>query len=91
MSIGTKIIICPWTFMVRSCTVFPLGVWTDIIFDVFAFAVIGARNAATISKESESLRNRICTSLVASPTTRGNAPFAIHKRTQILAQVITSR
>jgi hypothetical protein len=38
MSIRTKIIIWPWTFMVRSCTVFPLGVCTDIIFDVFAIS-----------------------------------------------------
>jgi len=32
MDIGTKIIIWPPIFMVRSCTVFPLGVWTDINF-----------------------------------------------------------
>jgi hypothetical protein len=29
----------PPTFMVRSCTVFPLGVWMEI--DVFACEVIG--------------------------------------------------
>jgi hypothetical protein len=63
MSIGTKIIIWPWTFIVRSSTVFPLGVWTDIMCDAFASAVIGASNAAAASKESESLGNRICTSL----------------------------
>jgi hypothetical protein len=33
MDIGTNIIIWPPIFIVRSWTVFPLGVWTDIIFD----------------------------------------------------------
>ena len=70
MSIGTNIIIWPWIFMVRSSTVFPLGVWTDIIFD-FASAVIGASNAAAVSKQSESLRTRIFyLPLVAAPSTR---------------------
>lgn len=61
MDIGSKIIIWPPIFMVRSCTVFPLGVWTDItdVFDVFASDVIGASNAAAVSNESESLRTRI--------------------------------
>jgi hypothetical protein len=63
ISIGTKIIIWPWTFMVLNCTVFPLAVWTDIICDAFAFAVIGASNAVAMSKESERFRNRIGTSL----------------------------
>jgi hypothetical protein len=72
MDIGTKIIIWPPIFMVRSCTVFPLGVWTDIIFgfDVFASEVIGASRAAAVSKESESLRTRIFTSLVTFLITR---------------------
>jgi hypothetical protein len=39
--------------MVLNCTVFPLCVWRDIIFDVFASAVIGASNAAAVSKEPE--------------------------------------
>jgi hypothetical protein len=70
MDIGTKIIIWPPIFMVRSCTVFPLRVWTDIIFKVFASAVIGGSNADAVSKESESLmRTRIFTSLVTSPST----------------------
>jgi len=63
MSIGTNIIIWPWIFIVRSSTVFPLGVWTDIICDVFASAVMGASNAAAVSKQSERFRNRIGTSL----------------------------
>jgi hypothetical protein len=63
ISIGTKIIIWPWTFMVLNCTVFPLDVWTDIICDVFAFAVIGASNAVAVSKERESLSIRIFTFL----------------------------
>jgi hypothetical protein len=45
----------PWIFMVRSSTVFPLGVWTDIIFDALASAVIGASNAPAVSKQSENL------------------------------------
>jgi hypothetical protein len=49
----------PWIFMVRSSTVFPLGVWTDIIFDALASAVIGASNAPAVSKQSENLRSRI--------------------------------
>jgi hypothetical protein len=59
MDIGTKIIIWPPIFMVRSCTVFPLGVWTDIICDVFASDEIGASNAAAVSRESKSLTIRI--------------------------------
>jgi hypothetical protein len=59
ISIGTKIIIWPWTFMVCSCTVFPLFNWTGTIFGVFASAVIGTSNAAARRKESERFKNRI--------------------------------
>jgi hypothetical protein len=50
MDIGTKIIIWPPTFMVRSCTVLPLGVRTDIIFDVLASDVIGPTIVPTDAK-----------------------------------------
>jgi hypothetical protein len=63
MSIGTNIIIWPWIFIVRSSTVFPLGVWTDIICDVFASTVMGASDAAAVSRIRESLNIRIFTSL----------------------------
>jgi hypothetical protein len=63
MSIGTNIIIWPWIFIVRSSTVFPLGVWTDIICDVFACAVMGASNAAAVSRIREGLNICIFTSL----------------------------
>jgi hypothetical protein len=63
VSIGTNIIVWPWTFMVCSCTVFPLGVLTDIMCEVFASAAIGASNAAARRKESERFKNRIGISL----------------------------
>jgi len=63
MSIGTNIIIWPWIFIVRNSTVFPLGVWTDIICDVFASAVMAASNAAAVSRIRESLNICIFTSL----------------------------
>jgi hypothetical protein len=36
-----------------------VSAWTDIIFDAFASAVIGASNAPAVSKQSENLRSRI--------------------------------
>jgi hypothetical protein len=53
MDIGTKIIISPPTFMVRSCTVFPWVVWIDTILGVvLASEVIGVSVASTDAKSN---------------------------------------
>jgi len=92
MSIGTNIIIWPWIFIVRNSTVFPLGVWTDIICDVFASAVMGASNAAAVSRIRESLNICIFTSLEDFfEVPSGNYHRQFTNKTRVFAQAITSR
>jgi hypothetical protein len=91
MSIGTNIIIWPWIFIVRSSTVFPLGVWTDIICDVFASAVMGASNAAAVSRIRQGLNIRIFTSLEGFFEYQVETMANHKKGTRIFAQTITSR
>jgi hypothetical protein len=77
MDIGTKIIIWPPIFVVRSCTVFALGVWTDIILDVFASDVTGTTNAAAV-RAAPSMIVTNCFFIYSSCLLRGLQVYRSH-------------
>jgi hypothetical protein len=81
MSIGTKTIVCPWIFIVRNCTVFPLGVWADI---TFASDGIGASNAAVV-RAAPSMIVTNCFFIFSSCLFRG---LQVHRSHEFIAREI---